>query len=156
MLKSYSMQPSLRPSLHDLWRGETMTPTRIDTAAIEARLKAATPGPWQADAWLRILRLMFEKDAEADINLIPALVDWPPKQAIADATFIAHARADIAALLAERKRLGEALREFCMKTHADPTGVFEECLFCTAFGPAYRFEHKPGCVLSADRAAEEG
>ncbi|HSM93430.1 MAG TPA: hypothetical protein VLT47_11140 [Anaeromyxobacteraceae bacterium] len=87
-------------------------PPAVDVAAIEARCKAATPGPWiarpedtesQGEAWHGEYRVFFP-DGE-DTNVLY----------MSDAAFIAHARTDVPALLAEvaslRARLDTAERE---------------------------------------------
>lgn len=74
-------------------------------AEIKARCDAATPGPWYADGWAAW------DDLE---NTFVELSDFG-----ADAKFIAHARTDIPALVAEverlqneNKHLKEELREW--------------------------------------------
>ena len=60
----------------------------IDLEAIEARANAASEGPWYEEGW-------FTKDEDGDyVEIEPA-----------EAAFIAHAREDIPALLAEVERL---------------------------------------------------
>ena len=91
--------------------------------AIRDRCDAATPGEWK----IRIIEPEFENNAAqddivsivapmweiADITTYERFVEssWNPAVDIADATFIAHARADIPALLAEVDRLRAALAE---------------------------------------------
>lgn len=60
-------------------------------AEIKARCEAATPGPWYADGWA-----LWDDDHGEFVELH----DTDP-----DAQFIAHARSDIPALLAEAERL---------------------------------------------------
>ncbi len=78
--------------------------TDIDIAAITARAEAATPGPWVQGQIHResinhsdATRPGYIGDTSRDLN----------GNYEADATFIAHAREDIPALLAENARLRE-------------------------------------------------
>lgn len=75
-----------------------MSPEEL--AKIETRLKAATPGRWAVDA-LRVVR------GTTVVCTLPLNYRGP---APADADFIAHAPSDIAALLAEVRRLTPAPR----------------------------------------------
>lgn len=74
-----------------------MTPA--DIAAIEARLSAATPGPWFHD--LQFLQVAAPDPRGGSCRYITA--EGGPTDP--DADLIAHAPADIAALLAEVRRL---------------------------------------------------
>lgn len=92
----------------------------IETTAIRARAAAATPGPW----YLRLTDETY-RDRPAHYYIaseVRGIVDVRPDdayyvattqrgnvQARADAEFIAHARQDVAALLAEVERLRDAL-----------------------------------------------
>jgi hypothetical protein len=77
--------------------------TDIDIAAIKARADRARPGPW------------FRKDehviADDDhARLISTVCDWDDvPQQYRDAEFIAHAREDVPALIAEVERLRAAV-----------------------------------------------
>lgn len=77
-----------------------MTP--LDLEAIEARLRAATPGPWAA-VWLS------EALKVAHRHAMPWFADDAPESyrpsKEADAALISHAPTDIASLLAEVRRL---------------------------------------------------
>lgn len=83
----------------------TETKTELDLDAIEARVNAATAGPWQHDG---------------NDGLV-----WPPRigdpvsgsNEMADADFIAAARTDVPALVAEIKRLREQLGKPCGSCH---------------------------------------
>jgi hypothetical protein len=64
-----------------------------DIEAIRRRVQAATPGPWQrhgCDVWVADRPLLLGRDGDADTR----------RQADRDAEFVAHARADVIALLA--------------------------------------------------------
>jgi hypothetical protein len=81
--------------------------TEDDLRAIEARANAATPGPWQARH--RHAEMTAEDDESCGLGLE---IDGPPEAwnrgqfaRGSDAQFIAHARADIPALIAEIRRL---------------------------------------------------
>lgn len=77
--------------------------TEAALAAIEARAAKATPGPWTATEHAKFWQL----DAAFDAVATTALCFAP--ETAANAAFIAHARADIPRLLAEVRRLREAL-----------------------------------------------
>ena len=83
----------------------TMTPEDLD--AIEKRITAATPGPWTASH--RNVGMTADQDESIGLGLE---IGWPREAWTrgqfargADATFIAHSRTDIPALLAEVRRL---------------------------------------------------
>ena len=90
-------------------QGKTMTPTEI--AEIEARLAAATPGEWPVDVGYLIVesdgRCYAKGPSYSTQGYDECGKPIMHAQAIADARFTAHARADIAALLAENARLRE-------------------------------------------------
>lgn len=79
----------------------------LDLEAIKARADAATPGEWSAqDTDLDV----HTEDSRSLIHLAEVLLSDEDTranhpQAVADAEFIAHAREDIPALLAEVHRL---------------------------------------------------
>ncbi|WP_338640970.1 hypothetical protein [Burkholderia pyrrocinia] len=75
---------------------------------IEARCKAATPGPW--------VSYVEGRDHESGSNFIMTGPEWARSEdielsgaTIADQDFIAHARQDIPMLVAEVRRLKEML-----------------------------------------------
>lgn len=77
--------------------------TEIDLAAIEARVQAATPGPWHQDGYYLCgpgedskLAELFLEDEQCDANM----------------SFIAHAITDIPLLIAHVKELEAALEEW--------------------------------------------
>lgn len=85
-----------------------LTPEQL--AEIAARAEAATPGPWCTDSW----------EIYQGTEYQPGLSMWigetcrgntSPEQDRADATFVAAARTDIPALLAEIHRLRNELAE---------------------------------------------
>lgn len=74
----------------------------IDLEAIKARTDAATAGPWR----------QTDEHGVIDAGAFPAIVaDCGFAENAADAAFIAHARADVPALVAEVERLRVALEE---------------------------------------------
>lgn len=104
-----------------------MTPA--DLNAIRERAEKATPGPWRACGearngcvcglvWtvkLDTVAAHVETDADGGTGLIDCAGRWegrkdvPPTDFRADAIFVAHAREDVPALLAEVERLRTAL-----------------------------------------------
>lgn len=84
----------------------------LDLSAIKARAEAATPGPWSDLCY--IVYAQTKPGSTFDIPLADASLDECPfshDQCEANAQFIAHARTDIPALIAEVERLnGEVAR----------------------------------------------
>jgi hypothetical protein len=79
-----------------------MTDQPLDLDAIEARLNAATPGPWHlTDADTIVAPLTSEVVADA----------WEPTQASRNGEFIENARTDVETLIAEVRRLRGRLWE---------------------------------------------
>lgn len=76
-----------------------MDDERLD--AIAARLAAATPGPWQPYPWAGAWRVVPAYESSLEICDTGSLTH----NAEEDATFIAHAPADIRSLLDELARL---------------------------------------------------
>ena len=89
----------------------------IDLTAIEARAKAATPGPWwtRPDYGCDNACVYWNSDRPDVINgsTESTLIYDEGGHSVADAEFIAHAREDIPALIAEVRRLEGEL-------HVDP------------------------------------
>ena len=89
----------------------------IDLDAIKARAEAATPGPWNADVAQRGDCVVwgpngrFVLNAQAEPHWVEFPEGWPTKRSVAfdadrrDVEFIAHAREDVPALVAEVERL---------------------------------------------------
>lgn len=69
----------------------------MNLEAIKAREKAASPGPWPGKPYSE----RFGSDLEFD-----------HPQVVADRAFVAHARADIPALIARVEELTEALKYY--------------------------------------------
>lgn len=82
--------------------------TQEELEAIEARANAATPGPWErwpddvdgGDGWA----LVSDADGEPVVGAHPCPLEQCA-DAEADYAFIAHARSDVPALIAEVRRL---------------------------------------------------
>ena len=91
----------------------------IDLEAIEARLEAATPGPWEERGNDVIAPDIADITGFADVEEFKEIMDCDPLPRVvvslfaamggenpdADAALIAHAPTDIAALIAEVRRL---------------------------------------------------
>ena len=76
----------------------------LDLDAIEARAEAATPGPWRQTASRRGYRDVLQTpDTYADRMIAKGCPN-------ADAAFIAHARTDVPALVAELRAARSAWR----------------------------------------------
>lgn len=99
-----------------------MTP--LDLAPIEARAEAATKGPWDTLGGNLVRAIAADRELAVPIFRSEAPVDWHKNKRLThpvfvrayrdevnNATFIAHAREDIPALIAEVRRLREELRE---------------------------------------------
>jgi hypothetical protein len=86
--------------------------TNEELAAIKARAEAATPGPWTAaedptdgGLWVMGKRPVRICDVESNTRSSDRLLE------VGDVEFIAHARSDIPALLAEVERLRKVLAD---------------------------------------------
>lgn len=101
--------------------GASMTP--INLSAIEARLKAATPGPWKSEpcsAGGRILvrgpeQPLSARHEQQFLQVCPEV----------DAHLVAHAPSDLAALL---QLVRELQRRICPDVHRVLNGQCENCL----------------------------
>jgi hypothetical protein len=80
----------------------------LDLDAIEARAKAATPGPWRKQPRLSIDGSV-ESEAMGKGGVPAMMVDIDSERSRVDAEFIAHARKDVPDLVAEVRRLRAAL-----------------------------------------------
>ena len=112
-------------------------------AEIETRLNAATPGPWRAkqmnrpedDPWFFVL------DAEGRGPVVETVVAQtkylavPEEQQRADVDFIAHAPADVAALVEHVKELRAALRPLAAYVERPLEGAFGS----DPMSPLFRF-----------------
>ena len=85
---------------------DPMTPERL--AEIEARANAATQGPWEWHPYMGSGATLAKPNHPFhELNILKTTDDWPP--VAADAEFIAAARTDVPALLAEVRRLQAAV-----------------------------------------------
>lgn len=138
-----------------------------DIAQIRARADAATRGPWHveltAETYIdRPSRYPIYSEVRhvvevAEGDTYVAQTKRGNEQARADAEFIAHAREDVAVLLAEIERLRAALRALLAdEDGGDPiveSSGDESCFFCGA-RKTWRtaFAHEPDCAWVAANA----
>jgi hypothetical protein len=83
-----------------------MSLTEADLQAIEARLKAATPGPWEAQ--IPAMMGEFPRAKIKPLKIEGKLYNHPMLKT-ADAELIANAPQDLALLIAEVRRLQKEL-----------------------------------------------
>ena len=101
---------------------DTMTPERLDE--IEARANAATPGPWEWHPYMGSGATLAKPNHPFhELNILKTTDDWPP--VAADAEFIAAARTDVPALLAEVRRLQAAVER--VRVLHVPFRIYGEC-----------------------------
>ncbi|MEV5939892.1 hypothetical protein [Streptomyces sp. NPDC051994] len=130
---------------------EPLTPER--EAEIRARAEAATEGPWHVEDHKPSLeRLVVDEDGLLSVSL-----GYLGNSNQPDARFIAHAREDVPALLAELDRVREVMFEllpggfegrasaFC-REGLHPTTVFDTAEVPDGW-------HCPGCQLARWTAA---
>ncbi|ANA85295.1 hypothetical protein BH769_gp92 [Gordonia phage BritBrat] len=105
--------------------------SELDLDAIEARAKAATPGPWEfhdedspRNPWVT-RKIVRDNEPYHELNILKVRMArharneccWPPTST--DAEFIAHARTDVPALVSRVRELEDAIEqamEECRKT----------------------------------------
>jgi hypothetical protein len=114
--------------------------TEEQLAGIKARTSAATPGPWSAALLYDVTDTTYIDECEfgfiGDINApderagieyigFRAIEPDSPqqKQIHADATFIAHAREDVPALLAEIERLNKRIKDLESELECNSDGL---------------------------------
>ena len=91
---------------------DPMTTERL--AEIEARANAATQGPWEWHPYMGSGATLAKPNHPFhELNILKTTDDWPP--VAADAEFIAAARTDVPALLAEVRRLQDAAQAIAVK-----------------------------------------
>jgi hypothetical protein len=124
---------------------EDDTMTNEELTAIRERCDAATPGPWLFEQQDDSVWAGFDGALQvAHCQSIPGagmLKDRKTRRA--NATFIAHVRVDIPALLAEVERLREALE--AVEWMFNDTGDFEGSDFCPWCNGCEKFGHMPNC-----------
>ena len=113
----------------------------LDLAGIEARLKAATPGPWS----VKHRHCMHEPPDDESCGLGLEIVG-PPEASNrgqfyrgADAVFIAHAPSDVAALVEAVKALWAALLGLVCRTDAYRAT-------CVQYAITHEGAHTPECA----------
>lgn len=90
----------------------------LDLDAIRARCEATTPGPWNNDELPMIV--VDERHNPATVAITTCG---------ADAAFIAHARADIPALLAEVERLRAVVDKLPVDANGNPVAHMDSLCF---------------------------
>lgn len=85
-------------------------PMMLDLEAIKARLKAATPGPWAFALDVYGVRRVWTAEGQ-DVASTESDGGIPREQRSANGEFIAHAPADIAALVAEVELMTLAIKQ---------------------------------------------
>ncbi len=94
-----------------------MTPDEL--AAIEARLQAATPGPWTEvpnyNEWLGGWRASGPVEPSWDYKLDEPCQERSEAQAAADQAFVNSAREDVPRLVARIRELEADLEYYCNK-----------------------------------------
>lgn len=98
-----------------------MTPEQLDE--IEERAAAATPGPWRVDG--------YAIAAEVDTDSFLEVCSFRGNYADEDMPFVAAARTDVPALVAEVRRLREELESVCRHTNCEMiSGRKRDFLYC--------------------------
>lgn len=148
--------------------------TEEELQAIEARANAATPGPWaweptgeKCNSWCmgtvypahegRIVEVFDEETQRYREK--PEVVDYiasgGDSSSLADPNFIAHARTDVPALIAEvrmqRARADAATREADRLRHGAPV---EGDFVCPDAMRAEKAEHEAGLAVAFAQAAQ--
>jgi hypothetical protein len=132
-----------------------MTPAQL--SEIEERLRAATPGPWTKDPrGGGVVRgsTLIEFVRGSSYTQVALAVGLHEKEAGGqeeNATFIANAPADIAALIAEVKRLREALKQACTCVTCNGAGEIDVVTGYKDNGPndpieVYELDECPECA----------
>jgi len=82
----------------------------LDLNAIRARADAATEGPWYFGGDTAVAQEMFQNHELIVSPTYPIIEFEPGEQGEADAEFVAHARTDVVALLAEVEQLSSLFK----------------------------------------------
>jgi len=117
--------------------------TKKELEAIEAREQAASPGPWEARIWNINWEITYYVSMPNDILKVSCYTledhereDENYRYVNDNAEFIAHARQDIPALIAENKRLNAELERMTMEYDSAVAdvetllGEIDNCLVC--------------------------
>ena len=130
--------------------------TRDELKTIEARAKAATPGPWKTwdSADPSVIQICSD---EIEVAVVYTDGGLDRAQASDDSEFLAHAREDVPSLVAEVRRLEDALsgeteRQFSLHARIDRLRAALETVIdidtCT-HGPQDAREHMVACAQKA-------
>ncbi|ATW60863.1 hypothetical protein SEA_BENTHERDUNTHAT_93 [Gordonia phage BENtherdunthat] len=107
--------------------------SELDLDAIEARARAATPGPWEfhdedihRNPWVT-RKIVRDNEPYHELNVLKVRMArhardeccWPPTST--DAEFIAHARTDVPALVSRVRELEAIIRRVAEYTVSDRT-----------------------------------
>lgn len=116
----------------------------LDLDAIEARANAATPGPWHWEAEDDCRTLVA-----ADLpNVEPLLFFDDGWAQPCDREFVAHAREDVPALVAE-VRLLRAIAEDALQRRWDGYTMCMHCYAAVKTNFGKYIDHEPGCPVAA-------
>lgn len=144
-----------------------MNPTeKLDLDAIEARAKAATLGPWtvrRTDARFDVLyhrtHVVGSGIHNDPVGLPVCTIDPPDPKVVhpedrAVAAFIAHAREDLPALVAEVRRLRAGIKAAAKHDHAEdcPVGRPQGCAWCDEAGEDECSHAACDCLIGPLRA----
>lgn len=102
--------------------------TDDELAAIEVRAAAATPGPWVVSPELRGYEMGIDSPAKWGTIVHPGAEGDGGIDSNADANFIAHARADVPALIAAVRELKSDVEylQGCIRDELGPQVRFPE------------------------------
>ncbi len=129
--------------------------THAKLSEIEERLRAATPGPFihSGHGCIRGGPVRhFERGSSQTQVAMTTGQDWmTPEEQLANAEMLAHAPQDIAALIAEVKRLREALRQACTCVTCNGAGEIDVVTGYKDNGPndpieVYELDECPECA----------
>lgn len=100
--------------------------TETELTDIEARVNAATPGPWEAVGW--DVRTKITADDQRGYLIASCQPSAFPENGARNAEFLSHTREDVPALIAEVRRLqSENARQALLLGEASATVRCDEC-----------------------------
>ena len=129
--------------------------TQLELAEIEARANAATPGPWEVGVLRRECDHPTTNQFTEERSVFPPLGESGPVALAAEGehengAFIAHARTDVPALIAEVKRL--RAENDVLRKSADAAVDGVRAMLPAALKVA-REEKREACAARLERAA---